>query len=93
MFKVVRGNPTPEELAAALAVVQARAAAAAAVEPGTPRATSGPIRRRRFRRAPAAAPGAARVAHELSGRAEPAAVTPGVMAGVTAPGTDRCTVH
>ncbi|MGP3985130.1 acyl-CoA carboxylase epsilon subunit [Streptomyces sp. KR80] len=28
MFKVVRGNPTPEELAAALAVVQARAAAA-----------------------------------------------------------------
>ncbi|MFG2893574.1 acyl-CoA carboxylase subunit epsilon [Streptomyces sp. NPDC048248] len=35
MFKVVRGNPTPEELAAALAVVQARAAAAAAVEPGS----------------------------------------------------------
>ncbi|MBU7596687.1 acyl-CoA carboxylase subunit epsilon [Streptomyces sp. P38-E01] len=32
MIKVVRGNPTPEELAAALAVVQARAAAAAAVE-------------------------------------------------------------
>ncbi|MFF3878481.1 acyl-CoA carboxylase epsilon subunit [Streptomyces sp. NPDC001978] len=28
MFKVVRGNPTPEDLAAALAVVQARAAAA-----------------------------------------------------------------
>ncbi|WP_030548030.1 acyl-CoA carboxylase subunit epsilon [Streptomyces albus] len=28
MFKVVRGNPTPEELAAALAVVQARASAA-----------------------------------------------------------------
>jgi hypothetical protein len=28
MFKVVRGNPTPEELAAALAVVQARRAAA-----------------------------------------------------------------
>ncbi|NEB76779.1 acyl-CoA carboxylase subunit epsilon, partial [Streptomyces sp. SID14478] len=28
MIKVVRGNPTPEELAAALAVVQARAAAA-----------------------------------------------------------------
>ena len=26
MIKVVRGNPTPEELAAALAVVQARAA-------------------------------------------------------------------
>lgn len=34
MIKVVRGNPTPEELAAALAVVQARASAAAAVEPG-----------------------------------------------------------
>ncbi|MEV0275601.1 acyl-CoA carboxylase subunit epsilon [Streptomyces sp. NPDC050610] len=28
MIKVVRGNPTPEELAAALAVVQARAASA-----------------------------------------------------------------
>ncbi|MFD3488886.1 acyl-CoA carboxylase epsilon subunit [Streptomyces sp. NPDC058665] len=28
MIKVVRGNPTPEELAAALAVVRARAAAA-----------------------------------------------------------------
>ncbi|WP_411141335.1 acyl-CoA carboxylase epsilon subunit [Streptomyces sp. x-80] len=36
MIKVVRGNPTPEELAAALAVVRARtsAAAAAAVVPG-----------------------------------------------------------
>ncbi|MET7638165.1 acyl-CoA carboxylase epsilon subunit [Streptomyces sp. NPDC005438] len=30
MIKVTRGNPTPEELAAALAVVRARAAAAAA---------------------------------------------------------------
>ncbi|MEU4732435.1 MULTISPECIES: acyl-CoA carboxylase epsilon subunit [unclassified Streptomyces] len=29
MIKVVKGNPTPEELAAALAVVQARAAALA----------------------------------------------------------------
>ncbi|MCF3964698.1 acyl-CoA carboxylase epsilon subunit, partial [Streptomyces fuscigenes] len=29
MIKVVRGNPTPEELAAAVAVVQARAAGAA----------------------------------------------------------------
>jgi hypothetical protein len=29
MIKVIRGNPTPEELAAALAVVQARAAATA----------------------------------------------------------------
>ncbi|KOG43350.1 acyl-CoA carboxylase epsilon subunit [Streptomyces resistomycificus] len=35
-IKVVRGNPTPEELAAALAVVRARAAAAAAVPPGAP---------------------------------------------------------
>ncbi|GGX39362.1 acyl-CoA carboxylase epsilon subunit [Streptomyces fructofermentans] len=34
MIKVVRGNPTPEELAAALAVVQARAAAAAAAPTG-----------------------------------------------------------
>ncbi|MDQ0794358.1 acyl-CoA carboxylase epsilon subunit [Streptomyces sp. B1I3] len=33
MIKVVRGNPTPEELAAALAVVRARAAAAAATPP------------------------------------------------------------
>ncbi|MEU4898983.1 acyl-CoA carboxylase epsilon subunit [Streptomyces sp. NPDC044780] len=30
MIRIVRGNPTPEELAAALAVVQARAAAATA---------------------------------------------------------------
>ncbi|MEU6664344.1 acyl-CoA carboxylase epsilon subunit [Streptomyces sp. NPDC046821] len=36
MIKVVRGNPTPEELAAALAVVQARAAAIA----NTPTATA-----------------------------------------------------
>lgn len=36
MIKVVRGNPTPEELAAALAVVQARAAAVSAVSSGTP---------------------------------------------------------
>lgn len=36
MIKVVRGNPTPEELAAAVAVVQARAAAAAAAAPGEP---------------------------------------------------------
>lgn len=34
MIKVVRGNPTPEELAAALAVVQARAAGLAAAAPG-----------------------------------------------------------
>ncbi|SEF04127.1 Acyl-CoA carboxylase epsilon subunit [Streptomyces sp. 3213] len=36
-IKVVRGNPTPEELAAALAVVRARAAAAASVPPGVPK--------------------------------------------------------
>ncbi|MFF7873162.1 acyl-CoA carboxylase epsilon subunit [Streptomyces californicus] len=36
MIKVVRGNPTPEELAAAVAVVQARAAAASAVSSGAP---------------------------------------------------------
>ncbi|MDX2920822.1 MULTISPECIES: acyl-CoA carboxylase epsilon subunit [Streptomyces] len=36
MIKVVRGNPTPEELAAAVAVVQARAAAASAVTSGAP---------------------------------------------------------
>ena len=33
-IKVIRGNPTPEELAAALAVVRARAAAAAATPSG-----------------------------------------------------------
>lgn len=37
MIKVVRGNPTPEELAAALAVVQARAAAVANAPSGAPR--------------------------------------------------------
>ena len=37
MIKVVRGNPTPEELAAALAVVQARAAAVATAPSGAPR--------------------------------------------------------
>ncbi|MEV5850691.1 acyl-CoA carboxylase epsilon subunit [Streptomyces sp. NPDC051985] len=33
-IKVIRGNPTPEELAAALAVVRARAAAMAATPTG-----------------------------------------------------------
>jgi hypothetical protein len=33
MIKVVRGNPTPEELAAAVTVVQARAAALAGAGP------------------------------------------------------------
>ncbi|MEU9232835.1 MULTISPECIES: acyl-CoA carboxylase epsilon subunit [Streptomyces] len=37
VIKVVKGNPTAEELAAALAVVQARAAALASVPPGAPR--------------------------------------------------------
>ncbi|MBA2949036.1 acyl-CoA carboxylase epsilon subunit [Streptomyces himalayensis] len=36
MIKVVRGNPTPEELAAALAVVRARAAAAGGGPAGAP---------------------------------------------------------
>ncbi|MBB4793490.1 hypothetical protein BJY54_004102 [Streptomyces nodosus] len=36
-IKVVRGNPTPEELAAALAVVRARAAAAAGAPAGAAR--------------------------------------------------------
>ncbi|MFJ8072749.1 acyl-CoA carboxylase epsilon subunit [Streptomyces sp. NPDC096176] len=47
MIKVVRGNPTPEELAAALAVVQARAAAvqgAAAGGPALPEGWSDPAR-------------------------------------------------
>ncbi|GGN20213.1 acyl-CoA carboxylase epsilon subunit [Streptomyces fuscichromogenes] len=35
-IKVIRGNPTPEELAAALAVVRARAAAMAATPSTTP---------------------------------------------------------
>jgi hypothetical protein len=38
-IKVVRGNPTPEELAAALAVVRARAAAMAATPSDTPTTT------------------------------------------------------
>ncbi|WP_374986101.1 acyl-CoA carboxylase epsilon subunit [Streptomyces fradiae] len=49
MIKVLRGNPTPEELAAALAVVRARAAATAAAgaagaRPRTPDAWSAPTR-------------------------------------------------
>ncbi|GAA2250314.1 hypothetical protein GCM10010232_42750 [Streptomyces amakusaensis] len=62
MIKVVRGNPTPEELAAALAVVRARATAAAgsaaatgaAVPPGQ---WSDPARIARARR-PLPGPGA-----------------------------------
>jgi hypothetical protein len=46
-IKVVRGNPTPEELAAALTVVRARAAATEAEPPGPtapPTAWSDPSR-------------------------------------------------
>ena len=52
MIRVVRGNPTREELAAALAVVQARTAAAASpVEPARtpPTAWSSPARIARTR--------------------------------------------
>ncbi|WP_406862747.1 acyl-CoA carboxylase epsilon subunit [Streptomyces sp. HUAS MG47] len=57
MIKVVRGNPTPEELAAALAVVQARAAASASAAdeggPLVPEGWSDPSRiARSARRAP-----------------------------------------
>ncbi|MER6102131.1 acyl-CoA carboxylase epsilon subunit [Streptomyces sp. NPDC001832] len=56
MIKVVRGNPTPEELAAALAVVRARAAAMAdepSGEPALPSQWSDPGRiARRERRLP-----------------------------------------
>ncbi|OII66599.1 MULTISPECIES: acyl-CoA carboxylase epsilon subunit [unclassified Streptomyces] len=61
MIRVVRGNPTPEELAAALAVVRARAAAAASApdaggEPAAPDAWSEPSRIARVRtRRPGAA--------------------------------------
>ncbi|MFD3836195.1 acyl-CoA carboxylase epsilon subunit [Streptomyces sp. NPDC058642] len=40
-IRVVRGNPTPEELAAALAVVRARAAAAAPAPSGAPEQRDG----------------------------------------------------
>ncbi|MFF4052631.1 acyl-CoA carboxylase epsilon subunit [Streptomyces chartreusis] len=40
-IKVLRGNPTAEELAAALAVVRARAAAEAAIPPGAPKPRDG----------------------------------------------------
>ncbi|PRH79635.1 hypothetical protein C6N75_08620 [Streptomyces solincola] len=54
MIRVVRGNPTPEELAAALAVVQTRAAALAAAggdgPPRSPEGWSDPARIARGRR-------------------------------------------
>ncbi|MFF7728273.1 acyl-CoA carboxylase epsilon subunit [Streptomyces sp. NPDC008001] len=68
MIKVVRGNPTPEELAAALAVVRARAAAddAAAraenTEPPRPE-WSAPARRLTAARMPQAGPRAWRTTY------------------------------
>ncbi|WP_171164068.1 acyl-CoA carboxylase epsilon subunit [Streptomyces sp. I05A-00742] len=59
MIKVLRGNPTPEELAAALAVVQARAAAgagAAAPDEEVRPEWASPARLTRARRAPAPGP-------------------------------------
>ncbi|MEU4496852.1 acyl-CoA carboxylase subunit epsilon [Streptomyces sp. NBC_00210] len=53
MIRVVRGNPTPEELAAALAVVRARAAASASTVEGSappPEEWSDPARIARTRR-------------------------------------------
>lgn len=54
MIKVVRGNPTPEELAAALTVVQARASARAAsgTDADAPAAWSDPARTVPSRRPP-----------------------------------------
>lgn len=51
MIKVVRGNPTPEELAAALAVVRARAASAPGSDEGPrpPEGWSDPARIARTR--------------------------------------------
>lgn len=51
MIKVVRGNPTPEELAAALAVVRARAASAPGSDEGPrpPEGWSDPARVARTR--------------------------------------------
>jgi hypothetical protein len=58
-IRVVRGNPTPEELAAALTVVQARAAATreAGPAPHGPDAWSDPARTV-WRRVPRPGPGA-----------------------------------
>ncbi|MBO0654724.1 MULTISPECIES: acyl-CoA carboxylase subunit epsilon [Streptomyces] len=65
MIKVVRGNPTPEELAAALAVVQARAAAGAAVAPPAPARSewSSPARLAAAHRAPHPGPRAWRTTY------------------------------
>lgn len=65
MIKVVRGNPTPEELAAALAVVQARAAAGAAAAPPEPTRPewSSPARLAAARRVPQPGPRAWRTSY------------------------------
>ncbi|MFE9447130.1 acyl-CoA carboxylase epsilon subunit [Streptomyces sp. NPDC006739] len=59
-IKVVRGNPTPEELAAALAVVRARAAAASVAPSGAegPRAAWSDPRRIASARLPQPGPAA-----------------------------------
>ncbi|GAA4698921.1 acyl-CoA carboxylase epsilon subunit [Streptomyces buecherae] len=64
VIKVVRGNPTPEELAAALAVVRARAAArgAAASDGEAPQEWSDPARTVPGRRLPHPGPKAWRTA-------------------------------
>ncbi|MBY8883983.1 acyl-CoA carboxylase subunit epsilon [Streptomyces sp. PTM05] len=64
MIKVVRGNPTPEELAAALAVVQARTASGEDTEGGgTPlRAWADPARSPALRPLPRAGAGVWRTA-------------------------------
>jgi hypothetical protein len=63
-IKVVRGNPTPEELAAALAVVRARAAAMASAGPasGATDEWSDPVRTV-SRRLPTPGPGAWRTTY------------------------------
>ncbi|MFE6780421.1 acyl-CoA carboxylase subunit epsilon [Streptomyces sp. NPDC057702] len=65
VIKVVRGNPTPEELAAALAVVRARAAALGAAAPGegTPQEWSDPARTVAARRLPHPGPKAWRTTY------------------------------
>nr|WP_312867096.1 acyl-CoA carboxylase subunit epsilon [Streptomyces zagrosensis] len=65
MIKVVRGNPTPEELAAALAVVRARAVASGAPALGeeAPEEWSDPARTIPGRRLPHPGPKAWRTAY------------------------------
>ncbi|MFD8050434.1 acyl-CoA carboxylase epsilon subunit [Streptomyces chartreusis] len=58
-IKVLRGNPTPEELAAALAVVRARAAAEAAAPVPAPPTHAWTDRTRNAPRRPLPSPGPA----------------------------------